>query len=105
MKNLNIPILGRDYEVACEDGQEDDLLRLSSEFDRRVKEISKYVTGANHNMLFLVASLQILDELEDAKKVCTPPNINDEIGKATISTLSQISERIESLANKVYNKA
>jgi hypothetical protein len=49
--------------------------------------------------------LQILDELEDAKKVCTPPNINDEIGKATISTLSQISERIESLANKVYNKA
>ena len=36
---INVSINGRQFRMACEDGQEDHLLRLAKEFDMRVEKI------------------------------------------------------------------
>ncbi|PIR32624.1 MAG: hypothetical protein COV36_03890 [Alphaproteobacteria bacterium CG11_big_fil_rev_8_21_14_0_20_44_7] len=105
MTILNLEVNKRDYEVAIEEGEEEHLLRLSYELDKRVRALSKQVGTANQSTLLVVAGLQLLDELFEAKHGNSKADVDSEIQKATSSTLSQVSEKLENLAKKLEKKA
>ena len=64
---LNISVYGRNYQVACDNGQEDHLRDLGFEVDERVRLLARSAEGAGEHLLLLLSSLMMSDELRDVK--------------------------------------
>lgn len=104
MTILNLEINKRDYEIACSDGEEEHLKRLSYELDKRVKAISKDVGTGNQSTLLVFAALQLLDEIYDLRYGDSKGEVGDEVDRATSLTLSEISDKVENIAIKLEKK-
>lgn len=62
MALVKVPIRGKHYELACDDGQEQHLLALARDFEKRVGTLAAQ-TGCNHeHILFAMAGLMLTDE-------------------------------------------
>ena len=66
MAQVEVTINGRDYRVACDDGQEAHLTQLAQYVDRRVSELVAAVGQVGEARLLVMASLLIADELLEA---------------------------------------
>jgi cell division protein ZapA len=66
MPHLNVTINGRNYAVACEEGQQEHLGRLADYVKSRVDELVDSVGQIGDARLLLMASLLVSDELSDA---------------------------------------
>ena len=49
MAQVDVTINGRDYQIACDDGQEAHLVQLGEYVDRRVKELAKKACKTSQN--------------------------------------------------------
>lgn len=69
MATVHIRINSRDYEIACDDGQEDHLRKLADEVDSRIRALVRSM-GANPGDSFALAltALTMADELIENKK-------------------------------------
>ena len=106
MSLVKLNINNRDFEIECGLGQEDALVNLSYELDRRMKENAKTFGDTNTYLLLIITALQLLDEVSDLRNGSAQGiNVSDEVGKETIATLSQISGRIEQMAQIISRKA
>lgn len=66
MAGVKIKVNGRSYEIACDDGQEDHVLRLSQYLDKKVVELAGQVGQVGDARLLVMAALLITDELSEA---------------------------------------
>lgn len=67
MAEVNLTINGRNYGIACDDGQEKRLRELGYYVDQRLKEISKAGAANNETHLMVLASLMLADEIFDLR--------------------------------------
>jgi cell division protein ZapA len=65
---INVSINGRQFRMACEDGQEDHLLRLARDFDQRVEKIRAQFGEVGDMRLTIMAALTLGDEMSEAVK-------------------------------------
>lgn len=68
MAQINVSINGRQFRMACEDGQEDHLLRLAKDFDERVGKIRTQFGEVGDMRLTIMAALTLGDEMSEAIK-------------------------------------
>jgi cell division protein ZapA len=68
MSHVNVTINGRQYRMACEDGQEDHLRRLAKDLDHRIDQLKASFGAIGDMRLAVMAALTIADELSDAGK-------------------------------------
>jgi cell division protein ZapA len=66
MGQLGIKINGHDYQIACDDGEEEHLTCLSEYVDKHVSDLADSVGGVGETRLLLMAALVIADELSDS---------------------------------------
>lgn len=66
MAQVTLSINGRTYPIACDDGQEEHLLKLSNYLDQRVSELASSMGQIGDARLLLMAGLLVSDELSDA---------------------------------------
>ncbi len=66
MAQVKIKINGRSYEIACDDGQEEHVMRLGKYVDKKVSELAGQVGQVGDARLLVMASLMITDELSEA---------------------------------------
>ena len=66
MTQVSVTINGRNYRIACDDGQEEHLTKLASYVDERVSDLVKAVGQIGDTRLLVMASLLIADELSDS---------------------------------------
>lgn len=66
MAQVAITINGRNYDIACDDGQEEHLARLGLYLDQKVAELVGNVGQVGDARLMVMAGLLIADELADA---------------------------------------
>lgn len=113
MAHVTVTINGRQYRMACEDGQEGHLMRLAEDLERRIGELRGSFGEIGDARLIVMAALTVGDELaETARKV---RGLEEEIaglrearvvssdrGKATeaavAAALNAAAERIERVA-------
>jgi cell division protein ZapA len=121
MAIVHIRIHGREYDIACDDGQEEHLRFLADEVDERVRALA-YNMGGNPGeaMGLLLTSLTMADELieskreieritaevrrigtlvDDDKKLMSETRMV-EIENAMATTLEEIASRIERIADQ-----
>jgi cell division protein ZapA len=66
MSHINVTINGRQYRMACEEGQEVRLLKLADSLESRVVELRGKFGEIGDARLTVMAALTVCDELVDA---------------------------------------
>ncbi|MEH2475253.1 cell division protein ZapA [Nitrobacteraceae bacterium AZCC 2161] len=68
MSHVNVTINGRQYRMACEEGQETRLLRLAESLESRVENLRGKFGEIGDARLTVMAALTVADELFDANQ-------------------------------------
>ena len=66
MAQVNTTIAGRQFRLACEDGQEDHLQALAKDIDERIIDLRRKFGEIGDTRLTVMAALMIADELVEA---------------------------------------
>jgi cell division protein ZapA len=66
MNHINVTINGRQYRMACEEGQEERLLQLAEDFESRIGSLRGKFGEIGDARLTVMAALTVCDELLDA---------------------------------------
>ena len=95
MAQVTIEINGREYVVACGDGEEAHIIELSRVLDGKAKLLTQNGAQINENQLLAMVGLLVADELQDAKKGMATPEVK-------IETVEKIVEvPVEKIVEKV----
>jgi cell division protein ZapA len=68
MAPITVTINARQYRMACEDGQEDHLLKLAEDLDKRIAQLRTSFGEIGDTRLTVMAALTVADELSEAGK-------------------------------------
>ena len=68
MAHVSVTISGRQYRMACDDGQEHHLARLSHELDQRIAHLRTTFGEIGDMRLTIMAALILADELSEARQ-------------------------------------
>lgn len=116
MAEVSVTINRRQYRLACEDGQEDHLMRLGEQLAARIEQLRGSYGEIGDTRLTVMAALTIADELSEAgqkiKRVEEELNALQDARAvsadhvhatqaAIAATLNSAAERIEGLTHKL----
>jgi cell division protein ZapA len=114
--SVNVTINGRQYRIACEDGQEQHLEKLAADFDALIGGLRERVGEVGDARLTIMAALTIADELSETLKKLRRleaelPTLQDarvvaaERSQATqaavVAAFNSAAERLESIAKRL----
>ena len=103
MAQVDITINGRDYSIACDDGQEDHLLRLGEYVDKKVAELVAEVGQVGDTRLLVMASLLVADDLSEAfEEIST---LEKGAGRKAPDVPKSVVEGFDGLAKRIENIA
>ena len=66
MASVNATIAGRQFRLACEDGQEEHLQMLARDIDQRIEGLRKQFGEIGDTRLTVMAALMVADEMSEA---------------------------------------
>ena len=90
MANVNIKFNGKNYLLACGDGQEENLKELSNYLNKKFDELKSELGNIGENKLLLISSIKVIDEYYDlVKKI--------ELKKKEFNNLSEKFKELKSL--------
>ena len=116
MAQVNVTINGRQFRMACEDGQENHLMALAKELDDRIVELRGKFGEVGDARLTIMAALTVADDLSEAAKKLRRleqelPALQDarvvaaERAQATqaavVAAFNAAAERIEGISKKL----
>ncbi|WP_341899112.1 cell division protein ZapA [Ferrovibrio terrae] len=68
MSMVKVTVNNRLYEIGCDDGEEEQVRRLSQILDGRVRELAALVGQVGEARLMLMTALTLADDLEQAQR-------------------------------------
>src|SRR5205085_12681858 len=68
MPQVNVTINGRQFRMACEDGQERHLIELAEDLDQRITGLRERFGEIGDTRLTVMAALTLADELSETKE-------------------------------------
>ncbi|MEP9354022.1 cell division protein ZapA [Xanthobacter sp. KR7-65] len=67
MPHVSVTIAGRQYRMACDEGQEDHLIRLAHDIDSRITQLRGAFGEIGDQRLVVMTAITIADELAEAR--------------------------------------
>jgi cell division protein ZapA len=114
MAQVSVTIGGRVYRMACDDGQEEHLIRLARDFDERLAQLREAFGEVGDTRLTVMAAIVVADELSETRRriraleqeieglqetrLATADRV-ESAERASAQTLERAAERIEQLAH------
>lgn len=98
MGQVDVSINGRQYQIACDDGQEDHVRQLGEYVDRRVQELVATVGQVGDSRLLVMSSLMVADELSEAYAALESRGGGGQATEALAAAIDSIAARIENIA-------
>jgi cell division protein ZapA len=116
MPQVSVTISGRQFRLACEDGEEEHLTHLAQELDSRIVQLRARFGEIGDTRLTVMAALALADELSEVKEKLQ--RLEPELAKlqeasvvsadrvqatqaAVVAALNAAAERIESLTRRL----
>ena len=65
MANVNIKFNNKDYLLSCDDGQEENLKKLSKHLDEKYNELKKNLGNIGENKILLITAIKMVDDYFD----------------------------------------
>jgi cell division protein ZapA len=118
MAQVSVTIGGRVYRMACDDGQEDHLMRLARDLDQKFAHLREAFGEIGDTRLAVMAAIMVADELSEARRRIraleqeveglqeTRLAASDRIEaaeRAGAQSIEKAAERIERLAHALNN--
>jgi len=109
MAQVSVTINGRQYRMACDDGEEDRLLGLARRFDGMVNELKGAFGEIGDQRLSVMAGIMAVDQLAEAEQkirgleaeLTSLRETRNALLERTESTESTLAERIGSAAERI----
>ena len=116
MPQVNVPINGRTYLMACDDGEEDHLRALAARVDFKIAEMRVRFGEIGDGRLIMMAALTLADEASEAERRArllgdqlantglVPPVSSPHVaedGDGLAATLEELARRIEAAAQAI----
>ncbi|PZQ44233.1 MAG: cell division protein ZapA [Micavibrio aeruginosavorus] len=110
MAEISILINGRNYGIACDDGQEKRVQELARYVDFRLREIARAGAASNESHLLVLTSIILADEIADMKAGGVPMarqqqavgvKMSDEEEEAIVSAIDLLAARIDQIAGNL----
>lgn len=98
MAQVTLSIAGRDYAVACSDGEEPRLKQLGAIIDAKAREAGAGAPGMTESRVLLYAALLIADDFHEARSGGTPGA--EPTGEAA-EAVHRLAERVAALAERL----
>lgn len=113
MSSVNVTINGKQYRMACEPGQEEQLTSLADDFDARINTVRERFGEVGDARITVMAALMVGDELLDARRTvsrleaeltslhaarASATDRSNRTEAAVVSALDAASDRIEKMA-------
>ena len=113
MAQVSVTINGRVYRMACDDGQEDHLVRLARELDARIGKLRESFGEIGDTRLTVMAALVVADELSEARRRIKSSEQEVEALKEARAAISErveanerlIADMVESAADRIEQLA
>ena len=96
MSHINVTINGRQYRMACEEGQEVRLLKLAENLESRIQSLRGKFGEIGDARLTVMAALTVCDELVDAGQRIR--SLEDDLGKLRDVRLAAVDRARETQA-------
>jgi cell division protein ZapA len=103
MSRVSVTINGRQFRMACEDGQEGYLMNLAREIDNRIDFLRSKSGGISDTGLMVMMAITLADELAEAGQRIKRLDRNKTAQTGIAAALSNAAERVENV-NKVLNQ-
>lgn len=106
MAQIDILVNDRSYRVACQDGQEERLLRLAAHLDREARALASDLGQIGEARLLLLTALTVCDELFEVQGKLTDiearaqPLDAETVGGAT-RVIEAAAKRVEAMSERV----
>ena len=97
MALVGIKINEREYQVVCDDGKEDHLLKLGKKVDERVRNLVTTVGQVGEARLLVMVSVLLADELESVNSDLSAEMIEEKM----IRVIDAAAGRIESVSRDI----
>ena len=68
MAHVSVTINGRQFRMACDDGQEEHLLRLAADINARIDQLKGSFGEIGDTRLTVMAAIMVADELVDVSR-------------------------------------
>jgi cell division protein ZapA len=109
MAQISIVVNGRSYAITCDDGQEEHVLRLAADIDRRVAQLIAGNGQVGQERLLLLVSLLLADELSEkaagggdgAGSEALPSDPGQAADDSLGEELRTLAQRIETMADRL----
>jgi cell division protein ZapA len=106
---VDLTIAGRTYQVACREGEEDNLRSAARLVDGKSREALAGLGTLSEARQFLFASLlladQLIDKAPDAAAAAVAPPPPAQTDPALVLRAETLADRLESLAHTLENEA
>lgn len=110
MAEINLSMNGRNYGIACDDGQERRVRELGFFVDQKIKEISRAGAANNDAHLLVLTALMLADEIyelrEENAELSSQTREQDDIRDDEIlmaKSIDNLAERINLIATRIQN--
>ncbi len=97
MPQVAVTINGRDYSIACDEGQEPQVEKLARYVDGKVEGLVQSVGQIGEPRLLMMASLLIADELSDLREEIA----SGQYGASISSAESALAARVDAAARHI----
>ncbi len=104
MGQVAVTINGRSYDVACDDGQEEHLVRLASYIDKKMAELVASVGQIGDTRLLVMSALLLADELSEAYSELAALRDGDgevpssPVDETLVAGIDSLAQRVEDIA-------
>ena len=102
---IDLNIAGRTYQVACREGEEDNLRAAARLVDGKSREALAGLGTLSEARQFLFASLLLADQLVENKPGAAGPTPPPQPDSALVERAETLAQRLESLASVLENEA
>jgi cell division protein ZapA len=105
MGQVSITIRGRQYQIACDDGQEAHLTRLGRYLDERAEQLVASTGSISEPLLLVMVALVVADELADAgaeiDALTAAGRASKQSDGALADAIDAVAARVEEVAERL----
>ena len=103
MPTVTIALNGRNYDIACDDGEQARVTELAGELRRRMESLTRNSGHLSEGMVFVMTALLLADELDQKKRETS--KLKDEGRETSLKRELALADTIEELAARVETLA
>ena len=102
MGQVAVSINGQNYQITCDDGQEEHLRSLARLVDSRVEELVSAIGQVGDMRLLVMASLLLADEVVESSEAAEEMRTKDtDADQSALLAEAKLASDVESLAARI----